>query len=340
MDSKGQLITNTICHNHHGGSHKLYYFEEEKSFHCFTGCGSVGDIFSLSMKVFQNRNQDMSFPSAIEYVAKTVGRTFGFGMELHEKEKSNEELDWLRSVTRKKKVELPEIRYYDESILKVFSPHNNPKLFIQDHITPDALNKFGVKYYNKDSRIVLVNRHWENGKIIGLRGRITGIHANDSGVAKYIPLTIQGHTYSFPTIISIFGLYECRKGIDKHKKIIIFESEKSVMQCYSYWGEDCYAVALTGSNISQHQADIILSIDGLQEVQIAMDREYEIGDRDAEVRHMKKVLDMARKFAPYVRTTVLWDSEGLIGFKDSPSDKGKTTLLKLLENKQEVLNKE
>src|SRR5690606_35921168 len=123
------------------------------------------------------------------------------------------------------------------------------------------LDRFGVMYYNKDSRIVLVNRHWENGRIIGLRGRISGVHANDSGVAKYIPLTIQGQTYSFPTIISIFGLYECRKGIEKHKKIIIFESEKSVMQCYSYWGEDCYAVALTGSSISQHQADIILSLD-------------------------------------------------------------------------------
>lgn len=339
MDSKGQLKTNTICHNNHGGSHKLYYFEESKSFHCFTGCGGH-DIYSLSRKVFENRGQDMSFPSAIDYVAKTVGRTFGFGVELQEKEDQiNEELDWLRRVTKKKKIEPPEVRYYDESILKVFSPHNNPKMFIEDHITTEALDRFGVMYYNKDSRIVLVNRHWKNGRIIGLRGRISGVHANDSGVAKYIPLTIQGHTYAFPSLIGLYGYHENKKAIQRLKKIIIFESEKSVLQTYSYFGDDCYAVALCGSNISQYQADLILNLN-VNEVQIAMDREFEIGDRNAEVRHMKKVLDMARKFTPYVRTTVLWDNEGLIDFKDSPSDKGKSVLLQMLENKQEVLNKE
>lgn len=339
VDSKGQLITNTICHNQHGGSHKLYYFEEEKSFHCFTGCGCNYDIFSLSRKVFDNRGQNMSFPSSIDYVARTVGRTFGFGIELNEDERVNEELDWLRRITKKKKIELPEIKYYDESILKVFSPHNNPRTFIEDHISPAALDRFGIMYYNKDSRVVLVNRHWENGKIIGLRGRIVGVHANDKSIAKYIPLTIQGHNFSFPTIISLYGLYECREAIQRLKKIIIFESEKSVLQVSSYFREDCYAVALSGSSISQNQVDIILGL-GINEVQIALDREFEIGDRDAEVRHMKKTLDMARKFSPYMRTTVLWDSEGLTGFKDSPSDKGKDTLLKLLEQKQEVLNKE
>jgi hypothetical protein len=112
------------------------------------------------------------------------------------------------------------------------------------------------------------------------------------------------------------------------------------LQTFSYFGDDCYAVALSGSSLSQHQVDIILGIEGLTEVQIALDKEFETGDRDAELKQMKKVLQMARRFTPFIRTTVLWDNEGILPIKSSPSDFGKSTLLRMLENKQEVLNKE
>lgn len=319
---------------------KLYYFSDDDShtFRCFTQCSCNYDVYSLTQKVFENRGQTLSFTAAVDYVARTVGKSFGFGIEIEAKEKVNEEMQWMNRVTRKKKIELPQLTFYNEAILEVFSHHNNPSLFRNDHISEAALNKFGVRYYDKASRIVLVNRYWENGKIIGLRGRITGIHAESDGVAKYIPLNIQNHVYSFPTFMNLFGLWESRQAISRLGKIIIFESEKSVLQCFSYFGEDCYAVALSGSSLSQRQVDIILGIEGLTEVQIAMDCEFQEGDRDAEMRQMQKVLQMARRFTPFIRTTVLWNTDRLIGFKQSPSDRGRNVLMKMLESKQEVLN--
>jgi hypothetical protein len=291
------------------------------------------------MKVFESRGQTLSFPAAIDYVARACNRSFGFGIEIEAKEeKQNEELQWMNRVTRKKKVELPELKFYNEAILDVFSHHNNPSLLINDFINEEALNHYGIRYYDKGSRIVFVNRHWENGKIIGLRGRYNGVL--ESGMAKYIPLTIQGHTYSYPTFMNLYGLWENKEAIKRLKKIIIFESEKSVMQVYSYFGDDCYAVALSGSSLSQYQVDTILNIEGLTEVQLCLDKEFETGDRDAELRQMKKVLQMARRFTPFIRTTVLWDSEGILPLKASASDRGKQILLQMLENKQEVLNKE
>lgn len=344
IDTKGQLVTNTICHNQSNGSMKLYYKEDIHSFKCFTGCSCSYDIYSLVIKVFENRGQTLSFTAAVDYVARTCGRSFGFGIEIEARENENEEMQWMQRVSKKPKIQLPQLTYYNEAILDVFSHHNNPSILINDHIKEEALNHYGIRYYNKASRIVFVNRHWENGKIIGLRGRYIGVLESEmksSGIAKYAPLVIQQHIYSFPTMMNLFSLWESKMAISRLGKIIIFESEKSVLQCFSYFGEDCYAVALSGSSLSQRQIDIILSIEGLTEIQIAMDCEFQEGDRDSEVRQMQKVLQMARRFTPFVRTTVLWNSaERLIGFKESPSDRGRDVLLKMLEQKQEVLNKE
>jgi hypothetical protein len=322
---------------------KLYYKEELQSFKCFTGCGCSYDIYALVIKVFENRGQTLSFTGAVDYVARTCHLSFGFGVEIEAKEKLNDELEWMNRVSKPKKIELPELKFYNEAILDVFSHHNNPSILINDFINEEALDHYGIRYYDKASRIVFVNRHWENGKIIGLRGRYVGALESEmksSGIAKYAPLVIQQHLYSFPTMMNLFSLWESKQAISRLGKIIIFESEKSVLQTFSYFGEDCYAVALSGSSLSQHQVDIILGIEGLTEVQIALDKEFETGDKDAELRQMKKVLQMARRFTPFIRTTVLWDNEDLIGFKQSPSDRGKEVLLNMLKQKQEVLNKE
>src|SRR5690606_3718333 len=101
--------------------------------------------------------------------------------------------------------------------------------------------------------------------------------------------------------------------------------------------EDCFAVALSGSFISQHQIDVLLSLD-IDRVLIATDKEYKETGTELELRAMKKMLDIGRKFSPYVSTYCLWDTEGLIGYKDSPSDHGKSVLMKLMKNKQEILN--
>ena len=73
---------------------------------------------------------------------------------------------------------------------------------------------------------------------------------------------------------------------------------------------------------------------GVREVIIGLDKQYQ--ELDSEeckkwAKHIKdKIID---KLSAFVIVTVLWDTNGLLGYKDSPSDKGKDTLLQLMDNK-------
>lgn len=338
--NKGHIITNTICHNKSDGSMKMYYYPDEHGgmFRCYTSCSCSFDIYELIRRVFETKGSELSFGECVQYV---VGRTqkqvgFGFGFEIERIEKelaTDEEMNWMEKVSKKKKVELPEIPVINKSIMQVFSKRY-PQEFLNDGISVEAMDKFKIMYYEKASRIVIPHYN-VSGDLIGLRGRYTGIFSDTT--QKYMPLTIQQKTYSYPTFANLYGLHQNIEAIKKHRKVIIFESEKSVMQCYSIWGEDCFAVALSGSFISQHQIDVLLSLD-IDRVLIATDKEYKETGTELELKAMKKMLDMGRKFSPYVSTYCLWDTEGLIDYKDSPSDHGKSVLMKLMKNKQEILN--
>ena len=56
-----QIVAKTICHG--GDSHKLYYYEEQRLFKCFTKCGDSFDIFDLVSKV-----KGVDFNTAIFYM--------------------------------------------------------------------------------------------------------------------------------------------------------------------------------------------------------------------------------------------------------------------------------
>ena len=47
--------------------------------------------------------------------------------------------------------------------------------------------------------------------------------------------------------------------------------------------------------------------------------------------HIKK--NIILPLVPYVNINIIWDVNNLLDYKDSPTDKGKDTLLKLMENK-------
>lgn len=338
--NKGHIITNTICHNHSSGSMKMYYYPDEDGgmFRCYTHCQCSFDVYDLVKRSFEAKKSDLSFGECVQYVVSKTQKqvAFGFGFLAEEIEKENETdeiMDWMSRVSKKKKVELPEIPVINESIMQVFSKRY-PSEFLNDHITEETMDKFKIMYYDKASRIVIPHYNVD-GDLIGLRGRYTGIFSENT--QKYMPLTIQQRTFSYPTMYNLYGLLQSLAGIKKHKKVIIFESEKSVMQCSSYFQEDCFAVALSGSFISQYQIDMLLSLD-IDKVILAFDKEYIETGTELELRAMKKTLEIGRRFSPYLRTYTIWDNEGLLNYKDSCSDHGKDVLMKLLKSKQEIFN--
>lgn len=341
-DNKAIFITNTICHD--GEAMKLYCYEnddEEKdkfTFHCYTDCSCSHSLFDIVMLVL-SRQQDVTveFSEAINYVKRLLGKTDsfarrGWGVKTSSRN-ANSDWDILNKLTKKKPEIIPDIPVVEnEHVLEVFSNFHHEK-FINDHISHEAMNKFEIKFYINGEKIVIPHRNPKNGTLMGIRGRTINQDEEDAGY-KYIPLTVENQMYSFPSHGQLYGLWQNRESIKRMKKVVIFESEKSVLQCESYF-KDNFTVALLGKSLSQYQVDMLLDL-GVETVIFALDKEFEEVDSIEDRLAQQAVLKLAKRFVNYCRTFVIWDTEGLINYKDSPSDQGKETLCKLLDMKQEV----
>lgn len=114
---------------------------------------------------------------------------------------------------------------------------------------------------------------------------------------------------------------------------MLVEAEKSVLQTDTMFGDKNFTVALCGSNLTDYQKGIILML-GVREVIVALDKQYETLDSDECKKWAKHIKDkIIDKLSAYVVVTVIWDTSNLLGYKDSPTDKGKETLLELMDNK-------
>lgn len=337
---KDELITNTVCHNSSGGSHKLYYSDSRKSFQCFTKCSHSMDIYELIRNVYSLRNIELNFRDLINWVATKSGKNggFGFGSEfvIAGTPKVNEELEWMSRFERREIV-TPEIRTHSDRILDVFSPHMSHPEFTLDGISPEAMDVFDIKYYNKGNALILPHRHHESGEIIGVMARNLDEYSIKNG-AKYIPVRVQDVLYNHIKSLNLYGLYENFDNISRKKKVAIFESEKSVMQVETMYGrEHNFSVALSGKNISQHQLSILLALD-IEEVIFCFDKEFEHHEDSSAQRMIQFILERSRRFTPFLRTYTVFDTEGLLNKDESPSDRDSSTLERLFLGKQEILN--
>lgn len=331
---KGQLITNTICHNQTGGSHKLYYIEDRKRFHCFTGCESMS-VYDLIIKRFALNGIALSFPESIQWLAENTGRAFG-GSVASPSIKQNEELRWMNKFKRKKEPTL-ELQTYSDYILELFSSHGSHRAFTDDNIDSVAMDRFNIRYDWTNNAIIIPHRYHKNGKIVGLTSR----NLNESQVQagyKYIPTQIQGKHYSFPKHLNFYGLWENLENIKHLKKVAIFESEKSVLQCETYFGEENnFAVALGGKYLSSEHMKILIGL-GIEEVVLNFDKDFHSHHDEDAKEVIEHIVEIGRKLSPYMRVFTTFDKYGLLDYKDSPSDKGKEILIKLFDEKEEILN--
>ena len=140
-----------------------------------------------------------------------------------------------------------------------------------------------------------------------------------------------------------YRLYQNLKTIKRLKKVIIFEGEKSVMMCESFYPDSNFALAICGSNLSDYQRDLIVQDLGVEEVIIAIDKQYKTelsteDDRNEYERYIKKVQKIADKFVNFINVYIVYCDDDRLGYKDSPSDKGKEILEQLMKEKERYLN--
>ena len=326
------FISETICHNHQGeGSRKLYYYSNNKLFFCYTECGSM-DILEVIRRNKSLEDGEYTLYLSMQYVASM----FDYNFEIENQEKSlvKNDLQILKNYTViNKKTEKTKLEYslYNDQILNNlgFIP---PQPWLNEGITIDTMKRYKIRYYGTDHKIVIPHFNMNN-ELIGIRGRALA-KEDENLYGKYMPIKINKTMYTHPLSTNLYGLNLNLNNIKKIRKIIIFEAEKSVLLYDSMFGEENnISVAVCGSSISITQQDIIKNICCVDEVILAFDKEFQnIGDKEFN-KNKEFLLGLASKFKNYSNVSIVFDKFDMIGYKDSPIDKGKETFEFLLNNR-------
>ena len=101
----------------------------------------------------------------------------------------------------------------------------------------------------------------------------------------------------------------------------------------SFFGDKSIAVAICGSNLSRVQMKILLDL-GVEEFILGLDKQY--SNKTEEDIWLKKIEKMVKPLLEVGATvTKIWDDVegGLLKYKDSPTDLGKDTYLKLVKSR-------
>ena len=330
---KGILLSKTICHE--GDSHKLYYYDNTHLFRCYTGCSEpTFDIFELVRKVKEREyGEQFQLPQAIRYVAEYFGYSPINSFDQNENNVSKD-LIYIENYDRIKNIELEtqivELKEYEDTILKNL-PHPIITPWIEDGISKEVMDLYEICYDPRNCGIVIPHRDI-NGKLIGVRER-TLIKENAERYGKYLPMKMGKRMYNHPLSFNLYGLYQNQKNIKKIKKAFVFESEKSVMQYATMFGqENNIAVSVCGSNLIQYQAWLLIQL-GVKEIIVGLDKQYQkLGDKE-HIKLVKNLKNIHKKYGQFVTISYLFDTRDLLSYKASPTDEGRDKFLQLYKER-------
>jgi len=329
---EGGLVSRTICHNVPGeGSRKLYYYENTRLFHCFTGCIEPSfDIFELAAKVAKiQKGATWELYDAMCFIADY------FGFEGEEQEEKKIELaDWkvfsrhrYGEVKLPSKVTLPE---YNPVILTRFS-YPRISSWEKEGIAPEVVKRNVIGYYAGGEQITIPHFD-EDGRLIGIRGRFLSEESADR-YGKYRPLYVNKTLYNHPLSMNLYNLNHSRPQIAKSGIALVFESEKACLQYQSYYGGDNdISVAVCGSSVSSYQMHL-LKESGAREIVYCFDRDFEeIGD-DKFNRLKTKITHLYNKYSNSLKISIVFDKNMITGLHSSPIDEGKEKFEQLLNER-------
>lgn len=322
------IILNTICH---GGDspNKLYYSKLEKYFYCYTHCG-LTDILAIVSEV-----KDINLPQSINYICTLLGLSdmkYGFN---DDSIKIIEDWSFINSYKNKRKninKRERDISILDKNKLNLFQ-NIYTEDWINDGISKNTMELYNIMYSTLKQSIIIPHFNI-NCDLIGIRQRAT-LQFDVDNFGKYTPFSMCGQMYNHPLGQNLYGIHINKEVIKRKRKVMLVESEKGVLQCATMFGADNnFTLALCGcAKINITQIRLLLSLD-VTEVIIGLDRQYEEVDSEEYKSWMKHLKNkIINPLLPYFKVYVLWDTENALGYKDSPTDKGKDTLLKLMKNK-------
>lgn len=335
-------ICDTVCHNHPTDkpSHKLYYYNNDGQglCHCYTGgCEEQSfDIFQLVQKIAKIQwDEDYDLNDSVRFVA----RRFGIAGEEEDGTETEVSQDWklfakydrIKEVIEKDEKAEIVLETYNEDILDKFIYNALIRPWYDDGISYEVMQKARIGYFPGGSQITIP--HFDiNNNFIGLRGRAL-IKEEAEIYGKYRPIKINNVLYNHPLGFNLYGLNWNKENIKRFKKVIIFESEKSVLQYATKFGwENNISVACCGSNISAYQIQLLLDL-GVEEIVVALDRDFEeYGDKVCKSQ-IKKYEKLNQKYGTICKMSFIFDRYNVLGLKQSPIERTKEIFLKLFKER-------
>lgn len=329
-----EIIFQTVCHHKRGEKrkYKLYYYKNSQRFFCYTSCGAIGDIFNLAEVAL-----DLDKSEATKYVLKFFDVDYcGLGV-IEEEDFGFEEEDDDEVFFQSIKLEDIEVEplapIKRQGIMRIFLTYYCRE-WLKEGITKETMDKYNIKF-SPEKFAVIIPHHNIYGEIVGVRVRNLDPYSVEN-FGKYTPLYMKGKMYNHKLGNNLYGLDKNKEAIKRFKKVVVFEGEKSVLQMDSFYGKNSIAVALCGSNMNMLQKKMLIDL-GVEEIIFAFDKQYDTVAE--EVKWSKKVYRTAKPLLEYgISVTKIWDNlkGGLLGYKDSPVDKGKQTYDKLVKNRKKI----
>lgn len=329
------FISATICHNPPGqGSHKLYYYENTKLFKCYTGCDEYFDIFELLMKIKLLAQPDSSW--GLYNSVCWVAARYGWGPTIAEEDGVPNLIGWeiFKKYEKFENVNAgPQIATLDEFDPSILNNLAYPIIdeWLEEGITQEVMERNLIGYYPTGEQITIP--HFDvNGRFIGLRGRALGEEEADM-YGKYRPLIIGKQMYNHPLGLNLYNFNNSKSNIERIKKAVVFEGEKSCLLYQSYFGANAdISVACCGSSISTVQMTMLLN-SGAEEVIIAFDKQFqEVGDAEFKLL-VRNLRNIHKKYSPFTTISFLFDKEDKMPYKASPIDCGAETFIEMYKNR-------
>ena len=280
------------------------------------------------------RGEEWSLVRAVKYVAAYFGIAANDEANFDDVQEKLRDWEILKNykqnselIINKKIVEFKEV---NDGILK-YLPRPRIEPWIKEGITQDVMNNRGI-CYDPVGQSIIIPHYDDNGQLIGIRART--LIKEDEIYGKYRPAVLNGEMYNHPLGFALYNLNNAKNILPLTGVAIVFEGEKSCLKYASLFGmdSDC-SVATCGSNLIQHQVDLLLKY-GAKEIVVAFDKQFqEIGDAEFK-QWTKKLTQLHDKYGKLCQISFMFDKSGdLLGYKDSPIDCGKETFIKLFKER-------
>lgn len=222
---------------------------------------------------------------------------------------------------RIRKRNISKINTYDESLLDKYKMYGNAR-FVKDHISIDAQQFFGIRYDVESQGIVIPIRN-QLGQLMGIKVRCN--YEVEDGEMKYY--------YLIPCAMSqtLFG-YSQNYNYLVDNTVYILESEKSVMQCYSYGIRNC--VALGSGSISNKQVQMLFELNPKKIIFLH--------DTGFKQEYLDRNITMIKNYSRFSEVEIgYWDYDGK-DYEDkvSPSDLGKYKFEQIINTEIKMIGDE